>query len=300
MPCALRWEFVRICRLSFFSRSAAPFPGGHVCPGGRLLVTALVATLTAGLVVTPAAATPEQNPGTRHSHVGEWVLKPSFDQYTTDYGATWADQEPDGFDINTLEYSSDSGATWTATSSDYLTGEAGTDSNDGANAGQFRYRSPHRVRVIAEGDPRWSIDAGTTWTDQGADGAGIIGFDLAAVEYSSDSGATWGSATESTYTAGEAGTDGGDGPDAGQFRRRRPHQRQRTWVCFGEESVFTEIGAALTAPTSRCAVVHSSPYNTSVDDGVEPPGDWCVSGVSAIICRGEGYAYREARRELGF
>ena len=184
--------------------------------GMRLLVAALsVAALVAGLVATPAAAT----------HAGEWVLKPSFQQWTTDNGATWADQVPAGFDGNTQEWSSDSGVTWTATQAQYNTGEAGTDSNDGHDAGQFRYR--------------------------------------------------------------------------------RPHQLRRTWVCLGAESVFTDIGGLFSAVDiariQPCLGQHSGrTFTTNVDDGIEPPGDWCVVGASAIICRGEGYTYREARRELRF
>ena len=193
--------------------------------GKRLLVAALsVAALAAGLVATPAAAT----------HAGEWVLKPSFLQWTTDNSATWVNQRPAGFDANTVEYSSDSGATWTATQADYLAGEAGTDSSDGGNAGQFRLREPHTRRDIAEGDPRWSTDAGDTWTDQG--GSEPSGFSFGTVQWSSDSGATW-TATQAQYNTGEAGTDSNDGPDAGQFRSRFPYQRQRTWVCSGVESV---------------------------------------------------------------
>ena len=215
----------------------------------RLLAAALSAALVAGLVVTPAAAT----------HAGEWVLKPSFTQWTTDNGATWVDQQPPGFDTNIQEWSSDSGVTWTATQADYTAGEAGTDSSNGPNAGQFRRREPHWVRVIAEGDPRYSIDGGATWTDQGA--AAPSGLDLSEA------------------------TD----------------QRRRTWVCLGEETVFTETDASFTAPDQPCVGLHiTPPYSTNVDDGVEPPGDWCVVGASAIICRGEGYTYREARRELRF
>ena len=261
--------------------------------GKRLLVAALsVAALVAGLVATPAAAT----------HAGEWVLKPSFQQWTTDNGATWADQVPAGFDGNTQEWSSDSGVTWTATQAQYNTGEAGTDSNDGPNAGQFRIREPHYVRVIAEGDPRFSTDAGATWTDQHA--SVPSGFDLITVEFSSDSGVTW-TATQAQYNTGEAGTDSNDGHDAGQFRYRRPHQLRRTWVCLGAESVFTDIGGLFSAVdiarVQPCLGQHSGrTFTTNVDDGIEPPGDWCVVGASAIICRGEGYTYREARRELRF
>ena len=261
--------------------------------GKRLLVAALsVAALVAGLVATPAAAT----------HAGEWVLKPSFAQWSTDAGVTWVNQEPAGYDVNFAEYSSDSGVTWTATQADYTTGDAGTDGGDGPNMGQFRLREPHSSRVVAEGDPRWSTDAGGAWTDQGA--SEPAGFSFSALEHSSDSGATW-TATQPQYLNGEAGTDGHDGPDAGQFRERRPHHRQRTWVCSGTESVFTDIGGPLLASdiTEPCVGRHDQPtrtFTTNVDDGIEPPGDWCVVGASAIICRGEGYTYREARKELRF
>ena len=262
--------------------------------GKRLLVAALsVAALGAGLVATPAAAT----------HAGEWVLKPTFIQYTTDLGTTWVNQEPADYDPNTVEYSSDSGATWTATEAAYLAGETSTDSNDGGNAGQFRLREPHTQREIVEGDPRWSTDAGGTWTDQG--GSEPAGFTFGTVQWSSDSGATW-TATQAQYLTGDAGTDGGDGGDAGQFRRRLPYQRQRTWVCSGVESVFTEreeLRADDIADIQPCLAQHDQStrtFTTNVDDGIVPSGDWCVVGASAIICRGEGYTYREARRQLGF
>ena len=267
--------------------------------GKRLSVAALsVAVLVAGLVATPAAAT----------HAGEWVLKPAFRQWTTDNGATWVNQEPAGFDTNTEEYSSDRGVTWTATVSEYTNGDATTDGNDGPAAGQFRRRHPHWWRDFVEGYPRWSTDAGGTWTDR-VDSlerpvSEPAGFSFSTLEHSSDSGATW-TATQPQYLNGEAGTDNNDGPDTGQFRERRPHQRQRTWVCSGVESVFTDIGGALIASeiTEPCLAQHDQPtrtFTTNVDDGIVPSGDWCVVGASAIICRGEGYTYREARRQLGF
>ena len=261
--------------------------------GKRLLVAALsVAVLVAGLVATPAAAT----------HAGEWVLKPSFIGFTTDNGVTFVTPAPADYDSNTVEYSSDSGVTWTATQADYTTGDAGTDGGDGGNAGQFRSREPHWSKSIAEGDPRWSTDAGGTWTDQG--GSEPAGFSFGTVQWSSDSGATW-TATQLQYLGGEGGTDSGDGPDAGQFRRRLPYQRQRTWVCSGVESVFTDVSEALLASdiTEPCLAQHDQStrtFTTNVDDGIVPSGDWCVVGASAIICRGEGYTYREARRQLGF
>ena len=259
----------------------------------RLLVAALsVAALAAGLVATPAVAT----------HAGEWVLKPSFDQWSTDGGTTWVNQEPPGFDLNTVEYSSDSGVTWTATQAEYGTGESVTDGNDGNDVGQFQSRLAHWQRSIVEGDPRWSTDGGSTWTDQG--GSEPAGFSFGTVQWSSDSGATW-TATQSQYLTGEAGTDNNDGPDAGQFRSRFRYQRQRTWVCSGVESVFTDVSEALLASdiTEACLAQHDQStrtFTTNVDDGIVPSGDWCVVSASAIICRGDGYTYREARRQLGF
>ena len=260
--------------------------------GKRLLVAALsVAALVAGLVATPAAAT----------HAGEWVLKPAFTQWSTDVGVTWVNQEPSGFDVNTEEYSSDSGATWTASGADYTAGDAGTDSNDGPNMGVFRLRNPHTLRNIAEGDPRWSTDEGGTWTDQG--GSQPAGFTFGVPQWSSDSGATW-TATQTQYLNGETGTDSDDGPDAGQFRRRYPNLQRRTWVCSGVESVFTETENQLASDIAEpCLAQHDQStrtFTTNVDDGIVPSGDWCVVGASAIICRGEGYTYREARRQLGF
>ena len=261
--------------------------------GKRLLVAALgVAALVAGLVATPAAAT----------HAGEWVLKPAFRQYSTDLGATWVNELPDGYDGNTVEYSSDGGTTWTATEAEYLAGETSTDSNDGGDAGDFRLREPHIARDIVEGDPRWSTDAGATWTDQG--GSEPAGFTFGTVQWSSDSGASW-TATQAQYLNGESGTDSNDGPDAGDFQRRLPYQRQRTWVCSGVESVFTDVSEALLSSdiTEPCLAQHDQStrtFTTNVDDGIVPSGDWCVVGASAIICRGEGYTYREARRQLGF
>ena len=154
------------------------------------------------------------------------------------------------------------------------------------------------LRATPDGAPT----RGGAWTDQGA--AEPAGFSFGTQEYSSDSGATW-TASYSDYTAGETGSDSGDGANAGQFRQRSPHQRQRTWVCLGVESVFTDVGesylAADIARIQPCLGPHvGRTFTSNVDDGIEPPGDWCVVGASAIICRGEGYTYREARRELRF
>lgn len=244
--------------------------------GKRMLVAALgVAALTAGLVATPAAADPEPTGGQRHSHEVPWRLKPQFTQYTTDGGTTWVNEEPPGFRPTGAEYSNDGGMTWEATLAEYTTGEAGE--SDGGNAGTFRFRSvPHTTRNVWPGHTRWSLDAGATWTQIG----------------------------EQTSPAGWAFANAG-------------HWRQRIFVCIvvggGEatpesgsgEQVVTEIGGPSTEPTSpRCLEWHSNtgppPHATNVDDGVEPLGDWCASGASTIICRGEEYTYRQARRALGF
>ena len=271
----------------------------------RLFVAALgVATMAAGLVASPAAAD-DAEPGTRHSHAFEWRLKPAYQQWTTDNGATWVNSRPLNYDGGTIEYSNDGGSTYTATEAQYNAGEAGTDMGNGPGSGTFRYRQPHEFRNVALGEVEWSINGGTTWTGPGD--AVPSSFDITTVEYSNDSGATW-TATEAQYNTGEAGADSGDGPDAGTFRSRYAHQRRQTYVCVTEdgaevlpEMVVTEdSGQAIPAPTGGCALYHSGPYPTNVADGTQPPGDWCVSGVSTLICRGQEYTFNEAKRRLGF
>ena len=273
--------------------------------GRRLFVAGLgVATMAVGLVVGPVAAH-DASSGTRHSHPLEWRLKPAYIQWTTDNGATWVNSRPAGYDSGTDEWSNDGGVTWTATQAQYDAGEAGADSGNGPSAGMFRYRQPHDSRQVFVGEAGWSLNGGASWSGPGD--REPAGFNLAtAIQYSSDSGATW-SATQAQYDAGEAGTDNGDGPDAGTFRSRYPHQRRQTYICTTEdgevlyEEVVTEDGGqAISRPSASCALLHSSPYGTNVADGTQPPGDWCVSGVGAIICRGDGYTFNEAKTRLGF
>ena len=275
--------------------------GGGVCR--RLFIAGLgVATMAVGLVVGPVAAH-DASSGTRHSHPLEWRLKPAYGQWTTDATVTWVNSRPSGFDLTTREYSNDGGVTYTATQADYDAGDAGTDSSDGPYAGMFQYREPHDFRQVVEGEIRYSTDGGATWTGLGD--SNPVPFNLATVQYSSDGGATW-SATQAQYDAGEAGTDSSDGPDAGTFRFRYPHQRRQTYICATEDEVLSEEvvtedgGQAITRPSSSCTALHSSPYGTNVADYNQPPGDWCVSGAGAIICRGEGYTFNEAKTRLGF
>lgn len=271
----------------------------------RLFVAALgVATMAVGLVVGPVAAH-DASSGTSHSHAWEWRLKPGYTQWTTDNSDTWVNSRPAGFSTGTDEWSNDGGVTWTATQAQYDAGEAGADSGDGPTTGTFRYRQPHDFRWVVIGEAEWSLNGGASWTGPGDREPGV--FNLAtAIQYSSDGGATW-SATQAAYDAGEAGADSGDGPSAGTFRSRYPHQRRQTYICVTEdgellrEEVVTEDGGqAITGPSASCAIWHSSPYRTNVVDDTQPPGDWCVGGTSTIICRGEGYTFNEAKRRLGF
>lgn len=270
--------------------------------GKRLFAAGLgVATMAVGLVVSPAAAH-DASPGTRHSHALEWRLKPAYRQWTTDDGRTWVNSRPSNYNGGLIEYSNDGGSTWTATEAQYNAGEA-TESTTGPGSGTFRYRQPHEFRHVKAGEIQWSINGGATWTGPG-DGRPSA-FDITMVEYSSNGGFTW-LATEAQYNAGEA-TEG-NGPDAGTFRIRYQHQRRQTYVCVSEdgaevlhERVVTEDkGRAVPAPTSGCALWHSTPYHTNVADGTQPPGAWCVSGAGTVICQGEGYTFNKAKTRLGF
>ena len=214
-------------------------------------------------------------------------------------------------------YSEDGGSTWTrrltvghgpiggpsvlrpGSDYNYILGEAdpARDNGDGPDAGTFRYRSTW---------PEYSIDGGSTWT-----------------------------ATEEQYAAGEAdpAQDNGDGPAAGMFRSQDalimyyrcedtigstptglPGWQGFTTLnnpilgpCPNPQNSRYDIGLMMTTSRSYSSIVTrpvTRPYTWNVDDGIEPTGDWCVSGTLtdglSIICRGEGYTYREARRELKF
>ena len=171
------------------------------------------------------------------------------------------------------------------------------DNGDGPGAGTFRYRNTW---------PEYSIDGGSTWT-----------------------------ATEEQYTAGETdpAQDNGDGSTAGTFRSQealiirqdcssptpinsmQPGELWTGWAtvnnpitrtCPGPAGSPFRGGLLATSPSNRPATGPGpSSYTWNVDDGIEPTGDWCVSGRAltddrSMICRGDGYTYREARRELGF
>ena len=272
--------------------------------GRRLFVAGLgVATMAVGLGVGPVAAH-DASSGNPHRHL-EWRLKPVYRQYTTDNGATWVDSRPAGFSTGTDEWSNDGGVTWTATQAQYDAGEAGADAGNGPTTGTFRYRQPHDFRDINLGEAEYSLNGGASWTGPGDREPGV--FNLAtAIQYSSDGGVTW-SATQAQYDAGEAGSDSGDGPDAGTFRSRYPHQRRQTYICatedgevLSEEVVTEDGGQAISGPSAACAIRTAEPHRTNVTDYTQPPGDWCVSGAGAIICRGDGYTFNEAKTRLGF
>ena len=224
----------------------------------------------------------------------------------------------------TAQWSNDGGLTWTATRSDYFAGEhnAAGDNDDGPGAGTFRSRTgAHDL---------YSIDGGLTWrgswsyreyfageADAGGDNgdgptAGTFRFRSSPLEYSFDGGSTWmvwfparaSSALNPQYLAGEAdaGGDNGDGPTAGTFRFRVSSEMMFYAQCRGDLSSF-RVGTS--RPDLSCSGdPTSTTFTWNVDDGIEPTGDWCVSGRTpadiSMICRGEGYTYREARRELGF
>lgn len=121
------------------------------------------------------------------------------------------------------------------------------------------------------------------------------------LQWSADGGVFW-DATESVYNTGEAGADGGNGPDAGTYRRRQ------VFLCDGGYTSPVprpapdqmNEGEAASPDDLNCIVMHHVPFAHNVDDGTEPEGDWCASGAAQIICRGGGYSYAEAREALGF
>ena len=232
------------------------------------------------------------------------------------------------------EFSSDGGSTWTATGTQYLAGEhdSAQDNGDGPAAGTFR----RRINIYGS----YSSDGGSTWTNRSltskwitgeydpaqdnGDGpaAGTFRWRSMVPEYSIDGGSTW-TATMQQYNAGETDPvqDNGDGPGAGMFRSQDVslivylcyYQSDRTagqigpdghrgWLEHG--TLNNPIIRPCPGPRREVSREGSNTYTWNVDDGIEPPGDWCVSGGTpadiSMICRGEGYTYREARRELGY
>ena len=225
-------------------------------------------------------------------------------------------------------YSIDGGLNWTATVQQYTDGEhdPAKDNGDGPGAGMFQARSP-RVEL-------YSFDGGSTWgrsldgwhvyilgevdpAKDNGDGpdSGTFRSRSTAPEYSIDGGSTW-TATLQQYTDGEAdpAKDNGDGPDSGTFRSQeallvnyRCIYYSGTFYAlgvgdYGTWSVYTTLNNPIIRPCPDRSSQAAAPYTWNVDhDGPEPTGDWCVSGVSSMICRADGgYTYREAREELGY
>ena len=191
------------------------------------------------------------------------------------------------------EFSNDGGSTWTATVEQYLAGEHRDTGEDGT-AGL--------------------VPSGTGWTEP--DSRGTFWRRTSHALWSSDGGSTW-TATRQQYLDGEAdaGGDNGDGPNAGTFRYRGG--LITTYACYRQTPTSNDniiwpndniIWHTLShrPPMIECSVGPrpTDTYTWNVDDGIEPLGDWCVSGRAldgpSIICQGEGYTYREAKRELGF
>ena len=238
------------------------------------------------------------------------------------------------------DFSSDGGSTWTATSQQYFAGEhdPAQDNGDGPAAGMFWRRAQGYFGYFSsDGGSTWTTTVGgylgrdwKSWhrgehdpAQDNGDGpdAGTFRHRSTGPEYSIDAGSTW-TATKEQYTVGEhdPAQDNGDGPDAGTFRSQDAllvsygclfnavglsnHDRAETLGRVG--SVLTTLNNPIfrPCPLPRPEDEGSNTYTWNVDDGIEPTGDWCVSGRNpadiSMICRGEGYTYREARRELGF
>ena len=234
------------------------------------------------------------------------------------------------------EFSNDGGLTWTATLAEYIAGEyhdAGGDNGDGPHAGTFRRRNSGLAFFSNDGGLTWSAlrsDYVIGEADAGGDNgdgpnAGTFRARSTWLEYSFDGGSTWTewSPTPHTnslnpqYLAGEAdaGGDNGDGPNAGTFRFRISTKPLLEVTCLiitrdpgvpGGQTYPSERGTSWPSLQSfPCSPKSTQTYTWNVDDGIEPTGDWCVTGRAladgrSMICRGEGYTYREARRELGF
>ena len=241
-------------------------------------------------------------------------------------------------------YSDDGGSTWTFGSTgaaQYFAGEhdAAQDNGDGPGRGMFRHRSPGIGLYSIDGGSTWStgISAHYLWLHGEYDAAqdngdgpddGTFRYRSTGPEYSIDGGSTW-TATMQQYVAGEndAAQDNGDGPDDGTFRSQdallMAYACDISQVEGGRIVISRSAYLALRAsgeswaerttlnnptirscPGPRREDEGSNTYTWNVDDGIEPTGDWCVSGRTpadiSMICRGEGYTYREARRELRF
>ena len=233
------------------------------------------------------------------------------------------------------QYSADGGATWTATRQQYNDGEhdAAGDNGDGPTTGTFRARISSHGRFSIDGgrtggDGYYYQDYLAGEADAAGDNgdgpdAGTFRHRHTSLEYSFDGGSTWTERTyqiwtpespvvltvnalDQQYLAGEddAAGDNGDGPDAGTFRYRITSNVLVVYICQLRPGSNEWSTIATSRPNRRCSA-DTTTYTWNVDDGIEPTGDWCVLGRAftdgpSIICRGEGYTYREARRELGF
>ena len=220
-------------------------------------------------------------------------------------------------------YSRDGGSTWIISHFDYFAGEAdaGGDNGDGPAAGTHRYRYTSL---------EYSTDAGLTWTEwlpQGhhPDFSSQRHFQGTPDSIEDGRHIAWEAARYSLpqpYLAGEAdaGGDNGDGPAAGTYRYRSTPNVLIYYICYERafpwgpglpptyySGVFTIRPSPSFCPsvTGATDTGATRTFTWNVDDGIEPTGDWCVTGRAladgrSLICRGEGYTYREARRELGF
>ena len=200
----------------------------------------------------------------------------------------------------------------------------GSLSSDGGSTWSYNFEPPQAGLQALTAFLTWYRGETDPTQDNGdGPGAGTFQWRSTAPEYSINGGSTW-TATKEQYDVGETdpALDNGDGPGAGTFRsqdamlivhwcllrRGGPNheataQRLRAtgeiWGPF-----ITTLNNLGSRPCSGPQREGSNTYTWNEDDGIEPTGDWCVSGRTpadiSMICRGEGYTYREARRELGF
>ena len=90
---------------------------------------------------------------------------------------------------------------------------------------------------------QYTTDNGATWVNSRP-----AGWSTATDEWSNDGGVTW-MATQAQYNAGEAGTDMGNGPSAGMFRYRQPHDSRQ--IVLGEAEWSLNGGDSWSGPGDR-------------------------------------------------